>query len=751
MNVVPIDATQPEPGSPLDFALRYAALGWHVFPVWGATDGKCNCKRLCKSPGKHPVEHLVPRGQDDATTDPATIRRWWAIMQNAGVAIFLRPSGLCAIDIDPRNGGFETMDDIEAQHGKLVSDVTQYTQSGGEHRIFKIASDIQMPGKLGPGIDVKRNGYIVLAPTRGVSGAYLWEASSDPLEGAIPSPLPDWLRSLAHVQTAGTVASVASRYATDAQLGELRDALSTIASDDRDLWVKFGLALAPLGQRGFDMWDEWSRKSKKYDPVDAIRVWRGLKPGQFNFESIFYIAQQNGWINPLAGAQEQISPVVIEQERPAPVEKKKAVFQGPSEFPVSVLNSIMRWMEGMSEEPTRQITMQGVLSLASVLAGRIYESENGNVSSMYYLTLASTGTGKGYPKDAIRRLLTDASLHALLSGSGNTSAGAVFSALFKAPTHIQISDEFGKHLQAARKQTNGAMSDAFAVMTEAYSDTTGILVPRNYSNFNLSKTDLAKLDSKIVHRPAITLFAFATPEQVFDNLTTLDIDDGFLNRFVAVEVTSDPMPEQRMTGKETPKEFIDWARALRRKDIPSLIGMDCDYDVSPTPISVAISPEAWAAFDAFKREIKTTEWLEPRLTMRWRENSMRLSTLLAVADNPQNPVISEKFSAWSIDYIRENGMQFMRSACSKIADSDFHRLYLSVADYIERAGKRGMTEGELSERCKLFRRSNVVMRDQVLLALLREDRIFKATFKPPSGRGQSRNTFVDAKVSEVAQ
>jgi hypothetical protein len=30
--------------SPLGVAaLTYAALGWYVFPVWGITEGKCNC------------------------------------------------------------------------------------------------------------------------------------------------------------------------------------------------------------------------------------------------------------------------------------------------------------------------------------------------------------------------------------------------------------------------------------------------------------------------------------------------------------------------------------------------------------------------------------------------------------------------------------------------------------------------------------------------------------------------------------
>ena len=750
MNIVPIDNAAPAPGSMLEHALRYAAIGWHVFPVWGGADEKCKCRRMCKSPGKHPVEHIVPRGQDDATTDPAKIRRWWAQMPDAGIGCVMRPSGLVAIDIDPRNGGFESIDDIEVRHGPLASDVMQFTQGGGEHRLFKLAADlnISLPGKLGKGIDVKRNGYIVLAPTKGIAGTYDWEGSSDPTDGNIPSPLPDWLRGLSqNHQDQAVETTVASRHVTEAQVGELRDALAVLSSDDRDRWVSFGMALRPLGQVGFDLWAEWSKRSEKFDPVDQIRVWRSFRPGRVNYESIFFAAQEAGWINPLsAGAPPPAEVVMAERPQPRAIQRDDAQ-NFPTEFPVPILNRIMVWMEGFSEEPNRIITMQGVLALASVLSGRIYESENGNVGSMYFLTLSPTGTGKGYPKDAIRRMLSESGMENLLSGSGNTSAGAVFSALFKAPTHIQISDEFGKHLQIARKQINGAMADAFAVLVEAYSDANGMLVPRNYSNFHLTKREISALDSKIVKRPAITLYAFATPEQVLDNLSTAEIDDGFLNRLVSVDVRSGFLPEQRIRSKAVPAEFVEFVKKVRRVGQPpagstSMVGMDTDYDMAPTPVHVSFSHQAWEAFNVFKAEIKAKEWLEPRLTMRWRENAMRLATMLAVAENPEAPAVSIGLTQWAINYIRSHGEAFMQSAASKIADSDFHRLYLQIKQLLIEAGPAGVSERELSVKCRLFRRTPPHLRDQVFSALVRDEAAVKLAFAGASGRGRKREAFV---------
>jgi hypothetical protein len=148
---------------------------------------------------KQPLGRLVPRGMLDATADLETIRSWWARSPQAGIGIALAQSGLVAIDIDPRNGGTETFEQLEAAHGSLRSEVMAFTGGGGEHHVFVVppGTQVSLPGTLGAGVDVKCNGYIVVEPSKHPSGKqYVWEASSSPLDGVAPSPLPDWLRGL---------------------------------------------------------------------------------------------------------------------------------------------------------------------------------------------------------------------------------------------------------------------------------------------------------------------------------------------------------------------------------------------------------------------------------------------------------------------------------------------------------------------------------------------------------------------------
>lgn len=280
-----------EARSPLSYALLYVRLGWWVLPLDPGT--------------KKPLGRLVHNGFHDATNDEATARRWWTHSPEAGIGIALKKSGLVAVDIDPRNGGIDTIDQLEATHGPITSDVLAYTGGGGEHRVFAAALVESLPGKLGPGVDLKADGYIAVEPTLHPSGKrYAWEASSDPLEGTVPSTLPTWIRDLGRGQapTAPPTAALPAPAIDPRRRASALEALQHISSDDRDTWVKVGAAIhneMPT-QDGFSLWDAWSRTSTKYDPQDQLRVWRSFTRkglAGLGLNSVFAMAQHEGWRN----------------------------------------------------------------------------------------------------------------------------------------------------------------------------------------------------------------------------------------------------------------------------------------------------------------------------------------------------------------------------------------------------------------------------------------------------------------------
>jgi putative DNA primase/helicase len=139
---------------------------------------------------------LCTNGHKVATTDPAIIKGWWAESPNANIGLVMGPNGLIAIDVDPRSGGTETLAKLEKELGPLPRNSCQRTQSGGFHILFKHPG-VALKGKLPGGIDIKDNGYILVAPSMvqradGSIGHYAWEAFT--VEGPLP---PKWLAYIA--------------------------------------------------------------------------------------------------------------------------------------------------------------------------------------------------------------------------------------------------------------------------------------------------------------------------------------------------------------------------------------------------------------------------------------------------------------------------------------------------------------------------------------------------------------------------
>lgn len=741
MNIIPINQQAPEPGSNLDYALKYAVIGWHVFPLWGSLNGRCRCAGLCKSPAKHPVSHLVPRGQDDATTDQVTIRRWWAQMPEAGIGVFLKPSGLVAIDIDPRNGGLLTMELLEEQHGQLVSDVLAYTQGGGEHRIFLLARDvtINLPGKLGPGVDLKRNGYIAVEPTVGTQGVYSWEASSSPLDGVIPSPLPDWIRDLSSAPVDYTVETASSRFTTPEQVGELRDALAHISSDDRDHWIRFGLALCAIGQAGFDLWDDWSRKSAKYDPVDSMRVWRSFKPGQINFESIFFTAQQAGWINPLAGGAP--APVPVESVKVAADQAVRTpeikVFTLPG-----ILGQVEGWINATSRKPQPAFAVQAALAFGAAVMGRRYVTTQRNWPSLYFINIGKSASGKEHAKWAVEHLLESCKMERLIGPASYTSNSGVLSALCNQPSHITIIDEFGKTLEAASVKHSARAASAMVALMEAWGRCDGTLRPQGYSTVGMSQVDIDRMNDRSVRNPALTVLAMTTPDSFFDTIGSSAARDGFLNRFLIVESEIGRQAGQHVDPAPVPQAVMDWAHEVHHQG--SIVNPDIAPGMIPTPMTVPFSKTALDAFKAFERECITRmdDHDESGLAeMFGRSNEIAMRLSLIVATGCGESVIDRAHADWAIGYVLHHAERCVERLKTSVADSEFEATSNQVLSSI-RKSPDGLTDREIHQKCRRFRSLDQRGRMNVLNTMVSTGDISRVEFPPASGRGGKRVAWI---------
>lgn len=323
--------------SALTFALAYAAVGWPVFPL----------------DGKRPHACLGAKGGFKlATRDTEQIERWWGAHPDANIGVPCGPeSGFWVLDIDPRNGGDVEWQRLLDQHGLDADDLgalRQRTGGGGEHLLFQWDASVRK-GKVGEGIDVKRDGgYIVVEPSL-TQSAYRFD-DWDVLSGEL-APLmraPACLLSLVQVPAEPALQAPESGPWNE-DLGRLRGALAMLVADDYHDWITVGAALFH-GSNGaaLEEWIRWSRTSSKFQDGACEKRWATFakSPSQrATLGSIYWRATQAGW-RPPRKAQAPAKPEATAQPgaaSPPPDEPQDTpVGGGGDDDP----RPLIQWVEG---------------------------------------------------------------------------------------------------------------------------------------------------------------------------------------------------------------------------------------------------------------------------------------------------------------------------------------------------------------------------------------------------------------------
>jgi hypothetical protein len=303
----------------LDAALIYAKHGIPIFPV-DHRNKRPIPKRDPDPTGKHP--RGIPRtgGFYKATCDPIIITRWWKGNPRALIAMPTGSrSGVWVIDVDTaEEHGISSVDAWEAlleQHEPF--DTREHrSSSGGPHVFFTWREDQPLgcsSGELPKGISTKgEGGYVLMPPSVRKGRPYVVYRDIDPVDA------PQWL--IDKILNEGEDKPKRGpkiphprqpfEGAPQVDLDELASAMRFVPNDDLgwEKWTSWALAIfAASGGalRGFDIFDEFSARSSKYDAVTTDERWfeiSGSPPDRTGAGKIYKAAREHGWLPKLKAA-----------------------------------------------------------------------------------------------------------------------------------------------------------------------------------------------------------------------------------------------------------------------------------------------------------------------------------------------------------------------------------------------------------------------------------------------------------------
>lgn len=233
----------------------------------------------------------VPRDRGWQTKEYSIneLKRWARLGGNFGIAL---GDDDLILDVDPRSGGFESIEQLEDELGLDLAAAPRVLSGrcdGGYHAYFKKPSGTRIVGKLEryPGIDLKSRGGLVVAPGSRhpvTVRMYRHDPKSPPFTEVktAPSELLDLLTRRAPVRKRGFGGG-------ELTVDQLERLLSVLDPQDfgaghYERWIRLASAChdATNGE-GLDVWLDWAAGDPGYGPEadeQNRRTWESFTAGK---------------------------------------------------------------------------------------------------------------------------------------------------------------------------------------------------------------------------------------------------------------------------------------------------------------------------------------------------------------------------------------------------------------------------------------------------------------------------------------
>lgn len=489
-------------------------------------------------------------------------------------------------------------------------------------------------------------------------------------------------------------------------------ALAWLPNDDLpgNEWITVGAAIkAALGEEGRDLWLDWSRQSRKSGQSGRSdtpeRRWASLRPHSVGAGTIYWLAEQRGWVPDPALT---LNGTVVEQAaQPHPAAAllaKVAVVPLPAAPPPKpyrvppellqvdgALRLFLDYATASAVSPQPFLSLGAAICLVGTIAGRRYRTPTDLRSNVYAIGIADSGGGKDHARRCVKRAIYAAGLDRYLGGEDLASSAGLLTSLQRHPARLFQVDEFGQFLKLVLSQRAPAHKAAiWSELTKLYTSAAEPYIGAEYA-------DQKARPRVTIEQPCACIWGVTVPGPLWTALEGGALADGSIARFL-VFLTDDDYPERNETPAplDPPAALVSALQGIAR-GVPghSHGGNIADAMESSAPIhayTVPLTPDAETAMARVRRD--ATDLLRSHrgtyataLFGRYAENTAKLAMIAAVSRDPARPVTEAEDVTWAAALVEHCIGTLLREAERRVADNDTEAKHKRVLEIIRAAGE----------------------------------------------------------------
>ena len=719
----------------------YRNAGLKVFGLYGAKGELCDCgNEHCKALFKHPVASNWQYTPDWSDDQFETMHEMGQFDTGFGVLV----SGLLVIDVDARNGGVDSFMDLCRDLGAdFLSEsgfaVATGSGDGSMHLYFKLDETISLLQHHDSyeGIDFKSSGYVVGCGSLHKSGKKytVIHGSPENITTASDSIIkllkkPDTYR----IKTGMGVVDMTSK--------EIADVLNHIDCDcDYDTWIKCGMAVHDaLKGDGFEIWDDWSRKGKKYTGiVQTEKHWHsfGKSSNPVSAGTLIFYAEQNGYQQ---NVEFEATEIFEEETQNGEIDISGVDVKRPPGF----AGELTSWINNQCLYPRETCAVATALTAIGNITGMRYRDEmDGMTANLFSFCIAGSSTGKEALQKAFIEIMKSAGISAAVHG-GIKSEQELVRNLTRNQAAFYCIDELGIVLRKIMNAGKGGASyleGVIGLAMSAYSKADSFLPVSGDVKDAIKKdlqTELASCNKKIdenedktgaikrraeqidhalenidqgLERPFLSILGFTTPVTFNSLIEYENATNGFLSRAMIFEEPENN-PKRKIGHKKEPMSEHLQNTLFNMYHMGSFDALEQNARIehSGDVSSIATTSNAQTMLDSvyqsfwdMAEDAKSSSGLEA-IPRRGYELVGKLSFIVAIPEG----VRDVEHVRWAYAVVMQDIDKKMKLAHSNMSEKDSPTDAIAIKiQSILQSFDEPVTHGVLINRCRPHKKENV--------------------------------------------